>query len=347
MSTVLVTGAAGFIGGAVAEDFVARNWRVYGTVHRRPPMRSPSGMAWLSTDIRDANRLEQAVAAAKAGDGRLDAIVHCAARATDIGPRRIFDAVNTEPVRHLVSLAHRHNVGRLVLLSTTDVYGLRDHHGGDETLPLAPFPRNPYPVSKAAAETIVRAGLPPERFSIIRPAQVWGADDPTLTARVAAFLRASPAIVHFGPWRGANRWPLAHVRNVAKACFLAATRSEAAGQALNVLDSERTSIDEYYRIVARIFMPDKRFRTVCLPLGVGLAVGAAISSVSTWLGRDRPVSDPSHYAVYAVSRNLDFSNRRMLDLFHIAGERLVTRDEGIAELDRRKHRDCGSAGQQS
>jgi nucleoside-diphosphate-sugar epimerase len=333
MKTALITGAAGFLGGAVAEEFRTRGWRVCGTVHRRPPLRAVAGATLLPTDIRDADSLARCVATAQAlGEGRLDVIVHCAGRATDIGRRALFAAANTEPLRHLAPLAQRHRVGRFVFVSTTDVYGLRDHCDGDESLPLAPFPRNPYPESKADAERFLLCAWPRERYAVVRPAQIWGVGDRTLTARVVKFLRSSPAIVHFGPWRGANRWPLAHVRNVAKACYLAATRDEAAGRAFNVLDDERTTVDDYYRMVARLYMPEKRFRTVYLPFWSGVAWGGAVSALSTLLGRDRPLADPSHYALYAVSRNLDFSNRRLGRLFRAAGERMTSRAEGLTEL---------------
>ncbi len=343
MSTVLVTGAGGFIGSYTAGAFARRGWRVFGTVHRRtvdPADRPPDvsaalgAVTWIQVDLTDAVALRAAVIKASAGRaGGLDAIVHCAGRASDTGRKRLFDAVNVEPVRALAGLARELRAGRLVFVSSTDVYGLRDFHGQDEdALPLLPRPRNPYPVSKVAAEACLRSALPPENFAILRPAQVWGVGDLTLTARIADFLRRSPCIVHFGPWRGTNRWPLAHVRNVAMACVLAATRPEAAGRAINVLDCEITTIDGFTRIVAEVFMPGRRFRTLCLPLWAGAAGGAVISALSNAAGLDRPFADPSHYAVHAVSHNLDFSDRRFRDLLAAAGATAFAREDGIAEI---------------
>jgi nucleoside-diphosphate-sugar epimerase len=336
----LITGAAGFIGRHAVREFVEQGWRVFALVHKASSslldqLASHGRVTLIRGDVtRAANLAERLKRAMKDGAASLDVLVHCAARTSDVGWRREFRRTNFESVRDLVAMAQDLSVGRFVFVSTTDVYGLKDFNGEDEDeLPLAANPRNPHPEFKIASERWIRRHLPPERYAIVRPAAVWGAGDTTLTPRIAKFLRRSPWIVHFGKWRGANRWPLAHVRNVAAAIFLAAVSSEAAGCAINVLDDERTSIEDFYRIVAERFLPGKTFREVCLPLWVGEAAGAIVSTVSNCLNLDRPLIDPSLYAVRSVSSNLDFSNRKFLQLLAKAGRPIVTREEGMRELD--------------
>jgi len=174
--------------------------------------------------------------------------------------------------------------------------------------------------------------LPPDKWSIIRPAQVWGVGDKTLTPRIVNFLRHAPCIVHFGKWRGANRWPLAHVRNVATAALLAATAPEAAGQAINIVDNEHTSIESFYRLLASVYLPDKTFRSITIPFWCGVVYGAIISALSNLFNLDHPLADPSLYALYSISHNLDFGNQRMQALFQTYGNPIITRDEGVAEL---------------
>ena len=346
---VLVTGAAGFIGRNAAEAFAAEGWHVVALVHRRscPELErlAAAGAATLVRgDVTDLRALRDALAAAlKARGATLEAIVHCAGRASDVGWRREFRRTNFESVCGLVELTREWNVGRFVFVSTSDVYGLRDFHGETEDeLPLGAHPHNPYPEFKLAAEAHIRSKFSYDRYSIVRPAQVWGVGDATLTPRIVDFLRGSPWIVHFGPWRGRNRWPLAHVRNVAAALVAAATLPEAAGRAFTVADDEHTSMEEFYRILARIYLPEKQFRSVTLPFWLGVVIGAAVSGLSNALNLKRPFMDPSHYALYAVSRNLDFSNAALKHLLAKAGVALVTRDEGVRELERARDAEGGT-----
>lgn len=336
---VFITGAAGFIGGYIVREFVQQGWHVLALVHRRksPDLeaRAAAGaVTILQGDLADAERLKATLASALKGrQARLDAIVHCAGRASDVGREREFRSANYESVRHLVQIAKDLHAGRFVFISTTDVYGLRDFHGEDEdALDFDPKPVNPYPKFKIAAEKWIRRTLSSERFVILRPAAVWGVGDPTLTPRIVSFLRRSPWIVHFGRWRGRNRWPLAHVRNVAAASYLATVSPEAAGRAINVLDSEKTSIDEFYRALASVYLPKKKLRSVTLPLWMGELIGLPVSAISNLLNLDHPFADPSLYALHSVSSNLDFSNRRYGGLFARAQRVPVTRDEGVREL---------------
>jgi len=328
---VLVTGAAGFIGRHVAAAFVERGWRVFGLLHRAPPVfEATDGGPGTLTYLRgDATQLESLRAVLRECGEPPDAIVHCAGRASDVGWRREFRRANYESVCHLVLLVQELGIGRLVFVSTTDVYGLRDFNGQQEDdMPLALRSRNPYPYYKIRAERQIRESLPPERYVLLRPAQVWGPGDETITPRVVAFLRHSPAIVHFGRWRGRNRCPLVHVGTVALAAVLAAHRPEVAGQALNVIDDERVSVDAFYRKVAAEFLPGKRFRTVALPYWIGWLLAAPVTAISNLLNLRHPFADPSLYALRTVSHNLEFGNERLRALLQASG------DESAARLRR-------------
>ena len=298
---VLVTGAGGFVGGHVVRRFAAAGWRVTGLIHRRAPKDPVPGTDYVTGDISDADAIRAQVTGLAP-----DIIVHAAALASDVGPDRLFRRLNYEPVVTLAPLAKR----KFVFISTADVYGIRDFSGEDvSALAFDDNLRNPYPRYKILAERWLKANLPPERFACIRPAAIWGPGDETLERRVADFLRHSPFIVHFGKWRGRNRWPLADVRRVAEAAWRAATTDRWDGDGVTVIDARRVSADEFYRETAARLFPGRRFRTLCLPMWVGILVGRLSSGLANLLGRTHVLFDPSYYALRTVSSNLDFVDR--------------------------------------
>ena len=101
------------------------------------------------------------------------------------------------------------------------------------------------------------------------------------------------------------------------------------------MDGERTSIEEFYRILLSIFFPERvGMRSVTLPFAAGWVLGCTSTALSNRLGRSHPLFDPSLYGLYSVSRDLDFSNRRLADLFVLASVTLVDRETAIGELRR-------------
>lgn len=336
---VLVTGAAGFIGGYVVREFVENNWTVSALVHRRiskelSELAQQGKAVIIKGDVTDRESVEKIVYEAKQQWGRgPDVVVHCAGRASDVGWKRKFRKINLDSVCYLGEKVMAGEIGRMVFVSTTDVYGLRDfQHESEEALALCNNKGNPYPEYKIQAEQWITAHLKPEQYAIVRPAAVWGLGDTTMTARVVDFLRISPWIVHFGPWKGKNRWPMAHVRNVAAGIYLAATRPELAGRAIHILDSEFTTSDDFYGLMAEIYLPGKKYSRLFLPLWLGKLFGGSISAVSNLFNLDHPITDPSLYALHIVSSNLDFDNQRFVQIIEKAGRHIWTREEGITEL---------------
>ena len=302
---VLVTGAGGFIGSHIAKRFAAEGWKVTGLVHRRRPKAPAPGAEYVSGDISDSDGLRRQVE-----ELAPDVIVHAAALASDVGPDSLFRKLNYEPVVALAPLAKR----KFVFISTADVYGIRDFAGEDvSTLKFDDNLRNPYPRYKIMSELWLRDNLPPERFACVRPAAVWGPGDETLERRVADFLRSSPFIVHFGKWRGRNRWPLADVRRVAEAAWLAVTTSRWDGGGVTVIDARRTTAEEFYRETAARLFPERRFRTLCLPMWLGVCIGRLSSFIAGALRLSHVPFDPSYYALKTVSSNLDFCDRSFPD----------------------------------
>lgn len=335
---VFITGGSGFIGRYVVEKFLSEGWGV--SILSRNPLTHKeefgNRVSVYYGDLRFANSLKKSLDDFESEKGSPpDAIVHCAGRVTDIGRKKHFESTIFNPTKIICDYVALHQNTKLVYVSTTDVYGLKDFFSAKESeLDFGYSPKNPYPKFKIESERWITSHLPECQYSIVRPASVWGLGDKTLAPRVLEFLRSSPWIIHFGRWKGKNRWPLAHVRNVAAGIYLAATSKQAEGQAFHVLDSEYTTINEYYKMLLEIYYPARKPKPISLPFWLGKLFGSSITLVSNALNLDQPFADPSHYAVFSISKNLDFNNHFFLDLMSGNSEKVWLKKEGIEELVR-------------
>ena len=310
---ILIIGAGGYIGSNAAQYFIKEGFAVTGTVRNRiAPELTVCGAEIRHADLYDFASLEALF------DEAYDYVIHIAALASDTGKEEKFRIANFEAVKHLAFLAMKHHVKRFIYLSTADVYGLHDFHGeSEEELPFDRKVRNPYPKYKIKSEEFLQSELPPERFACVRPCVVFGNGDTTITPRAVAFLKSSPFVIHFGKWRGQNRWPLAHVENVCRTLHGAMVLPEAGGKGVTVLDSRYTTLSDYYRELAAKYLPDKKIREITLPLWT-IRGPAWISS--TFSG-EKALFDPTLYALDTITSNLDFSNARMLEYIRAAGKK--------------------------
>ncbi|CAN5360592.1 NAD(P)-dependent oxidoreductase [soil metagenome] len=185
---VAVTGAAGFVGGAVVAHL-----REHG--HQVTPL---TRREWDIT----AGRSPLSV----------DAVVHCAALADDSAPIAQAMLVNRIGTRNVVASFPD---ARLVHVSTSSVYDARTPSVRLAEGPPADRFLSTYSESKAAAE----AELPAEAV-ILRPHAVYGPGDRTLLPRVLAGIRGRRLIL---PEGAAVRHTLTHIDNLGQAVAFALT----------------------------------------------------------------------------------------------------------------------------
>lgn len=334
---ILITGASGFIGSACVHEFIERGWNVTALINRNYPrdinrLSTCPAFDTLKVSVCDGEHLQAALTEYHRTK-KIDCILHCAGRAADIGPDSLFRKLNFESVQNTVALVSGLSIGKLIYISTTDVYGMKDFQDADEKTEFSNNLANPYPHYKILSEKYISEKLPPSKYVIIRPAAVWGPGDNTILPRVLSFLKTSPFIVNFGKWKGRNRWPLAYVRNLSKAVYFSAETDTLNGEALNIIDKEKTSIEEYYRILIDTFLPEKKnIRTLNLPFPPGWAFAASSSALSNLLRMEKPLWEPSLYGLYSVSKNLDFSHKKLEAFLNANGEKLIGREDALAEL---------------
>lgn len=170
-STVLVTGAAGFIGGNFVRRALAQrpDWKIValdlltyaGNLENLSPCESDPRFRFVRGDICDRALLDELLAADVA------AIVNFAAEShvdRSIQGAEEFIRTNVVGTQTLLDAARAHGVGRFLQVSTDEVYGSLGAEGRfTERSPLAP--NSPYAASKAGADLLVRAayhthGLP-------------------------------------------------------------------------------------------------------------------------------------------------------------------------------------------
>lgn len=177
---LLVTGADGFIGSHLVEELVKRGYQVKAFVYYN----SFNTWGWLDTlpteimknvevfqgDIRDPNGVEEAVKG-------VDAVFHLAALIaipfSYHSPDTYVDT-NIKGTLNVLQAARKHNIGRVIVTSTSEVYGTAQYVPIDEKHPFQG--QSPYSATKIGADRLAESfyrsfGLP---VTIVRPFNTYG-----------------------------------------------------------------------------------------------------------------------------------------------------------------------------
>ncbi|MEE8515189.1 MAG: SDR family oxidoreductase [Alphaproteobacteria bacterium] len=252
MTRILVTGATGFIGTALCRDLKARGFEVSGTVRATGPEHhdqfDPVAVGEIGPDTDWSQIL-----------GGIDAIVHLAGRAHDMGQARtrqgleilnLFRWVNVQATKNLAEAAIAHEVRRFIYMSSIKVLG--EHSAAAATGPR-PFtdddraaPQDAHGTSKWEAECTLReiaAGSAMEPV-ILRPPLVYG---PGVKGNFLSLMRICD-----GPWPLPlalvdNRRSLIYVGNLTDAVIACLSHDAAANQTFLVRDGEDMSTAELTR----------------------------------------------------------------------------------------------------
>lgn len=146
---VLVTGAAGVIGGAVCTELVSRGYQVRGFDCVAPSTPTDGLHEFQLGDVSDAQAVDRSVAG-------MDALIHLAAYPDEEDFLKVLLEPNVIGVYHVLEAARRHKTKRVVVTSscqTIEGYDLRNR-----TIRVDdPFcPISHYGVTKAMAEAWAR-----------------------------------------------------------------------------------------------------------------------------------------------------------------------------------------------
>jgi nucleoside-diphosphate-sugar epimerase len=240
--SILITGAAGYVGGALTRRILDRGDAEVIAVDACRMAHGDAGLA----DIRDTPGLEVVEADIRDTDAlrplleRADAVVHLAAIVGDPAGRRDPDLtreVNTHATQRLALAARDAGVGHFVFVSTCSNYGVAEGDASvDEDAPLNPV--SLYAESKVAVERFLADSDVP--YTVLRLATVYGVAprmrfDLTVNQfALEAFTERRLAIYGEQFWR-----PYVHVDDVGRAILAALDQPEVSlGRTFNVGDSE-------------------------------------------------------------------------------------------------------------
>ena len=241
--TILVTGAAGLLGGQLTELLIARGTRPRALVHPRydAGWRAPAGADGYAADIADRAAIEAALVG-------VDCVIHCAARTGPWGSAAEYDRVNVAGLETMVRAAMAAGVRRFVHVSSITVHGNDVRGAADEDSPLHTEP-NPYSRSKVAGERLLHRMIRDEGapVTIVRPGWIYGPGDTASFGRFAQLIDEGRMIV---VGTGRNRLPLVYVRDAAEGLLLAAGTEQSPGRTYLLVNDEPVTQRQFLDAIA-------------------------------------------------------------------------------------------------
>lgn len=299
----LITGATGFLGGALARRLHSLGWDV--TAQGRDPAALKSletrGIRAVQANLEDA----QAIVNACRGQ---EIVFHSGALANDWGRPEAFHNANVLGTRNVIRGCQEHNVKRLVHVSTPSIYFLfAPRFNVKETDPLPP-PLTEYARTKRLAEDEVDKafadGLP---TITIRPRAIYGPGDRTILPRLINRLQRGILRV-IGD--GQNLADMSYIENVVDSLLLCAEApAHALGKKYNITNGEPVRLWEMIQKLCERL--DLKYPAQQLPYPLVDKIAGAMEFVARLLP-NQPEPPLTRYSVAMISltTTLDISAAR-------------------------------------
>jgi 2-alkyl-3-oxoalkanoate reductase len=306
VTTILVTGASGFVGGAFLRRFRERaDLELHGASRR--PSALPN---YHQLDLSRPFDLRL----------RPDVVIHAAALASPWGKRSAYQRHNVDATAEVVRFCERNGQPRLVYVSSSSVF-YRDEHqlGIREDSPIGPAFVNDYAATKFGGEQVVRGYR--GSFVIVRPRAVFGPGDTVLFPRVlrAAAKGRLPMLVTDGE---KARGDLVYIDVLCDQLLHAAT-AKLRHDAYNLTNAEPVVLqDLLLDVLARLGLPAPRRQ-----VRVATAMRAAGIAERMWRWLHLPGEPPlTRFGVSVFAWSKTFDPARLLAEF---GRPAVSIGEGI------------------
>lgn len=256
--TMLVTGAAGFIGSHLVEALLARGFMVVGfdnlstgTTANLRVARDQAAFAFIEGDIRDR-------AAVKGACAGVDVVFHLAAVTSVTESMRApdkYQAVNVMGTHNVLMEAVSVGVKRIVFASSAAVYGTPPTVPIPEDAPLHPL--SPYGASKVAAEAACthmtaknKILIPILRFFNIYGPRQSGAKESGVVSRFISQAQHKKPLIIYGD--GHQTRDFIFINDVVETLIRAGTVAKIPTIAINIGTGEATSILQLATTVQQI-----------------------------------------------------------------------------------------------
>lgn len=249
---ILVTGGAGFLGGALARRLLKEGHDVVILGRNKYP-NIPAKIQSIQCDLKDN------LSTVKACEG-MEAVFHAASIPGVWGNPKDFYSSNVAGARNILEGCFKAGVKKLVYTSSPSVVCHdKDMENADET---TPYPRKylcDYPLTKAIAEREILAANNKKGLLTVslRPHLIWGPGDPHLVPRIIDRAKKG-RLVRVG--KGQNKVDMTYIDNAVESHILAFHKLEegspVAGQTYFISDDEPVNLWSWIDdLLIRLDMP--------------------------------------------------------------------------------------------